>query len=132
MDTNYRDTFITVSPDTTATRGGESPKPGSIAEIQLRLLRAAPYRLTSDELLFAVHVERAGIADEDRAAAWEAFSARSHACLRASPLVKQYGWGLHHDADCRVAAFGVETDAYRDFQSRDDLKVVPGIRSSRA
>ncbi|WP_298711512.1 DUF6157 family protein [Micrococcus sp. 2A] len=33
----------------------------------------------------------------------EAFFAKSQACLRASPLGKRHGWGLHHDAEGRVA-----------------------------
>lgn len=130
--TNYVDTFITVASDCPATRGETPSKPGSIAALQLELLQAQPYRLTSDNLLFEVHARRNGIADADRASAPAAFFARSQACLRASPLVKTHGWGLHHDAEGRVAAYGVETDAYRELATRADLKQVAGMRSRRA
>lgn len=130
--TNYVDTFITVASDCPATRGETPSKPGSIAALQLELLQAQPYRLTSDNLLFEVHARRNGIADADRASARAAFFARSQACLRASPLVKTHGWGLHHDAEGRVAAYGVETDAYRELATRADLKQVAGMRSRRA
>ncbi|GAA5235144.1 hypothetical protein FOZ76_23150 [Verticiella sediminum] len=132
MTTNYVDAFITASPDSTATMGQTPPRAGSIAQIQHRLLAARPYHYTSDDLLFEVHAIRNGVAPEDRAQARETFFAKSQACLRASPLVKQFGWGIHHDAESRIAAYGVETDAYCELSSRKDLKIVPGMRSQRA
>jgi hypothetical protein len=129
--TNYVDTFISVSPDCPA-RAGETPaKPGTVAALQLALLQAQPYRLTSDDLLFEVHARRHGIADADRPAARAALLGKPQACLRASPLVKKHGWGLHHDGQARMAAFGVETDAYRELAARQDLKQVAGMRSTR-
>ncbi|WP_141653161.1 DUF6157 family protein [Phenylobacterium immobile] len=59
------------------------------------------------------------------------FLAKSRACLRASPLVNQCGFGLHHAAAGRVALYGRETDAYRNLSRRNDLKVVAGMRSAR-
>lgn len=132
MTTNYTDTFITASADSKATAGTVPTKPGTIAAEQYRLLSERPYQLTSDDLLFEVHAIRNGIAEADRTAERAAFFAKPKACLRASPLVKQFGWGLHHDAEGKVAAHGVETDAYRALANRADLKVVPGMRSSRA
>ena len=54
------------------------------------------------------------------------------ACLRASALVKTCGWGLHHDANAKVAACSVGTEAYREFASDGDLQQVNGMRSRRA
>lgn len=127
MTTNYLDTFITASPDSKVEHGTPPAKPDTIAGLQYAMLAARPYELTSDELLFAVEAERKGLTEADR----PAFLAKSHACLRASPLVKQYGFGLHHDADGRVALYGRETDAYRNLSQRSDLKVIAGIRSAR-
>lgn len=114
MTTNYQNAFITVSPDSRAERGEQPAKPGSIAQLQHMLLQEHPYGFTSDELLFEIHVRRNGIAEEDREREREAFLAKSKACLRASPLVKQYGWGLHHNEESKVTAYGVETEAYRE------------------
>jgi hypothetical protein len=50
-----------------------------------------------------------------------AFNARSQAWH--SPLAKQYGWGIDYDADGRVAIYGVDTRAYRDFLGRADLQI---------
>lgn len=130
--TNYADTFIAVAADCPVARGETPAKPGTIAALQLELLQANPYALTSDDLLFEVHARRTGITDADRAAARAAYFAKPQACLRASPLVKKHGWGLHHDAHGQVAAFGVETDAYRELAARADLKQVVGMRSRRA
>jgi len=131
MTTNYVNTFILVSPDSRATAGTPPSKPGTVAYLQYQLLQESPYGLTSDEILFEVHALRNGIADRDREVARRIFFARPQACLRASPLVKTHGWGLHHDEHGRVALVGVETDAYRALAARSDLKVIPGMRSGR-
>lgn len=129
--TNYANTFIAVSPDSSATIGDTGPKPGSVAALQLELLQARPYGLTSDDLLFEVYARRNAVADADRAAARAAFFGKPQACLRASPLVKKHGWGIHHDADGRVAAVAVESAAYTELKARTDLKQTVGIRSAR-
>lgn len=131
MTTNYHDSFIAVAPDCRAERG-EEPKPGTVAALQLELLRAAPYAHSSDDLLFEVHARRGGLPPEAREAERAAFLARPRACLRASPLVKQHGWGLHHDAAGRVAAYGIETDDYRRLAADPALKQLKGMRSRRA
>jgi hypothetical protein len=131
VSTNYFRTFITASPDSKAVSGIVPSKAGSIASLQHALLLEQLYAFTSDELLFEVHVRRNGIAQTDRDHERALFFARSHACLRASPLVKQFGWGLHHDEDGKVAAYGVGTDAYRELATRPDLKIVAGMRSRR-
>lgn len=132
MSTNYLDAFILASADSPADAGLAPLKPGSIAQIQHALLLADPYGLTSDDLLFEVHARRRGLTEAERPAERAAFLARPQACLRASPLVKLHGWGLHHDAAGRVAAYGVETQAYAMFAARTDLRIVPGMRNRRA
>ncbi|TFI57404.1 hypothetical protein E2493_15095 [Sphingomonas parva] len=127
MTTNYLDTFIAVSPDCPST-SGVLPREGTVAALQLDLLRARPYALTSDDLLFEVHVRRSGGEAMERAA----FFARAQACLRASPLVKQHGWGLHHDGEGRVAAYPVDSDDYARLLADPSLKQVRGMRSRRA
>lgn len=129
--TNYTSAFISASPDSAAGCGQEPAKPESIAGMQCALLRNKPYAFTSDDLLFEVHARRNNIGHADRERERETFFARPQACLRASPLVEQYGWGLHHDASRRVAAYGIETDEYRELLSRPDVKVLSGMRSRR-
>lgn len=132
MSTNYYSTFITASPDSKAKKGVIPPKEGSIASLQLAMLLKKPYALTSDDILFEVHATRNQVSPTERARERKKFFEKSHACLRASPLVKQYGWGLHHDEVGKVAVYGIETKAYREFSKRSDLKIVNGMRTSRA
>jgi len=54
-----------------------------------------------------------------------------HACLRASPLVKTYGWGIHHDSEGKVALVGRQTDEYKKLVQDRDVEKVAGMRSRR-
>jgi hypothetical protein len=122
--TDYRDTLITVSADCPVQRGTVPEKVGTVAAVQHGLL-ATPHALTSDDLLFAAHRARGG--EKER----EAFFARPQACLRASPLVKQFGWGLHSDGEGRVALVGMETAEYRALLDNPAVAKTPGMRSKR-
>lgn len=131
MSTNYRQTLIAVSPDCPVTAATPPPKAGSIAGLQYALLMEQPYALTSDELLFEIYAIRNAIRPLNRESARTAFLSKSQACLRASPLVKMYGWGLHHNEQCKVAAIGIETEEYRTLTQRPDVRKVAGMRSKR-
>lgn len=61
----------------------------------------------------------------------ERFFAKPQACLRSSPLVKRYGWDLHHDEQQRIALVGVGTDAYLELMARHDVGQKVALRSSR-
>jgi hypothetical protein len=130
--TNYRQTFIAVSPDSKAELARTPDKPGSVAELQWRMISANPYRFTSDDVIFAVHAQRNGITEADRSAARAAFFSKGQPCLRSSPLVKTHGWGLHHNNEGRVALYAVESEEYASLCERDDISVVAGMRSKRA
>ncbi|MCI9888668.1 hypothetical protein JT358_09375 [Micrococcales bacterium 31B] len=135
MTTNYTNTFISVAPDCPLGHGEVPPQRGatvSSAQRQYELLSAAPYSLTSDDLLFAVYAERQGLAEGDLPAAREAFFAKSQACLRASPLGKRYGWGLHHDAESRVALVALGSEEYERLSTDESLQQVAAMRSRRA
>lgn len=128
---NYRNAFIAVSEDCRAEFGTVPDKPGTIAALQYELLARAPYGMTSDDLLVAVTGIRRDIPKEDWPALRKDILARPQACLRASPLVKIYGWGLHHDAEGRVALVARETAEYGRRVSDDSLEQRRGMRSSR-
>ncbi|APW61296.1 DUF6157 family protein [Paludisphaera borealis] len=134
-------TFVVIAPDSPASAGtapttkeGASP---TIAVIQHELLTAAPYTLTLEDLIFATHVRRSGLsANEAKARAGEirdALFAKPHPCMRASPLPKKHGWGVHHDAEGRIAIYGVETAAYQRFAdgSIEGISVVAAMRTKR-
>jgi hypothetical protein len=129
--TNYYDTLIVPAPDCPVATGTVPAKPGTIAAMQYEKLAAAPYAMTSDDLLFEVFAERNAIPEAERAEARAAFFSKGQPCLRSSPLVKTYGWGVHHDGAGRVAICGAETAQYRELLARDGVTKVAGMRSQR-
>lgn len=129
--TNYVNTFILVSPDCPVDAARVPDKPHTVAALQYGKLIGAPYAMTSDDLIFAVFSERTGIAEADRPAARAAFFSKGQPCLRSSPLVKSFGWGVHHDENGRIALYGLDTPEYRALAAREDLARVPGMRSKR-
>ena len=129
--TNYYDTLILVSPDCRAQEGTRPPKPGTIAALQHEWMLAAPYGMTSDDLIFSVHAERKAIPTAEREAAGAAFFSKGQPCMRSSPLVKSYGWGVHHDSAGRVAIFGAESARYRELVEDETVTKIRGVRSQR-
>ncbi|WP_173635093.1 DUF6157 family protein [Paramixta manurensis] len=123
--TNYRNTLITVSDDCPVTVATRPAKAGTIAERQFAQLSAAPYTLTSDELLLAVENARKGPVTADE------FFAKPQACLRASPLVKKHGYGLHHNSESRVALVAMESAEYARLLADASVVKRRGMRSSR-
>jgi hypothetical protein len=106
-------------------------KPGSVAALQFDLLSAAPFALTSDDVLWQVACARKGTDPAD-ATARDAFFAKPQACLRASPLVKTHGWALRHDAQGRVALVDPGTADYAAAVADPGLTKSPGMRNARA
>src|SRR5699024_2673658 len=122
---------ITVSPDSTVSAAMEPPARGqkrTVPQLQFELLRDRPYRLDYGDLLFEVHVRHKELPAADLAANGPAIRdellGKSHPCMRSSQLVKRYGWGVHFDADGRMALIGLGTDEYREFArgERTDVK----------
>ena len=112
--TNYFDTFIEVAEDCAAAEGAVPPSRAtpSTAELTHRMIAERPYRYTSDDVIFTVWADRNGIAEADRPAARAQFFSKGQPCLRSSDLGKRYGWGVHADAEGRVAIYPVESAEY--------------------
>lgn len=132
--TNYSNTFIAVADDCPV-QAAEVPVPKAaptVASLQYELLHEHPYRYTSDDVLFSVHALRQGIPASEQAEARAAFFSKGQACMRASPLVKRHGFGMHHDAEGRIALVPLGSAAYGRMQKDSGLKQVKGMRSKRA
>lgn len=133
--TNYINTFVQVADDCPVQLGEQPPEGGkspTVAALQYALIVNRPYELTSDDLLFEVFAARKAIPDEERSAARAEFFSKSQACLRASPLTKRYGWGIHHDAESRIALVPLGSEEYLSFAADPDLKQLKAMRSKRA
>ncbi|GHF41687.1 hypothetical protein HNQ07_001440 [Deinococcus metalli] len=128
--TGYHDTLIATAPDSAAT-GGVVPARG-VAAYQYALLCARPFSLTQADVLFlTAHRDTPGDPADVRAVRWDAFFAQPRACLRASPLPKTHGWGLHFDARGRVALVDSAAPEYRRLMDDPHTRVVPALRSAR-
>lgn len=131
--TNYQSTFIEVSEDCPIEYGEEPPiaEDLSIAALHYRLISERPYELTSDDVLFETHALRKGL-DADDADARAEFFSKGQPCLRSSPLSKRYGWGIHHDAEGRVALVSRDSENYATLAADPELAHTRGMRSSRS
>jgi len=128
--TNYTNVFLRVADDCTTGIGvvpPEKPTP-TIARMQYEMIARNPYRYTSDDVIFGIWAVRNGILPEDLPARRAEFFSRGQACLRSSPLGKQYGWGIHHDAESRIALYPRESEEYVRFSNDPALKQVKTMK----
>lgn len=134
MGVNYFDTLIAIADDCPVNEAIEPPRKAekpTIAAEQFRLLADRPYQLTSEDIIFEVHADKQGIPADDRPAARAAYYSTPRACLRTSPLAKKFGWGLHSDAEGKLALVPVNSDRYRELLADPDTKTVKAMRSGK-
>jgi hypothetical protein len=132
--TNYFNTFIEVAEDCPVTKAEIPPvkEERTAATIQFEMIYNDPYKYTSDDVIFQVYAEKNKLNGKQQlAAAREEFFSKGQACLRSSPLGKRYGWGVHSDAQGRVALYAVESAAYKKFAKDSKLTMVKAMRSKR-
>src|SRR5690606_28003369 len=132
--TNYQDTFIAVADDCPALNGEVPPMRGgkkSAANIAFEMIVNHPYKYTSDDVVFQIYTERNDLRPDELEKARQQYFSKGQPCLRASPLTKRYGWGVHSDARGRVALYGRETPEYERFLQDEGTKVVKAMKSAR-
>jgi len=132
--TNYQNTFIEVAEDCPAASGELPPEKAekSVSLLQLDMIQAAPYQLTSDDVIFGVYASRKGLPESELKEERARFFSKGQPCLRSSPLAKRYGWGFHSDAEGRVAAYPLGSSEYKELAADESLKHVKAMRSKRA
>lgn len=131
--TNYTNTFISVADDCAAEVGSIPPEKQNptVASMQYEIISRNPYRFTSDEVIFAVYAAKNEIAPAELEAHRAAYFAKGQACLRASALGKRYGWGIHHDAESRVALYPRESSSYARLSQDAALKQRKAMKGAR-
>ncbi|MFM9276673.1 DUF6157 family protein [Paenibacillus jiagnxiensis] len=140
MNLNYYNTFITVSSDCPVMEGtipqeraGKPTKAG----IEYELAARQPYFYTQEELLYQVYIRHKEIPEEELerqgAVIRGAFFGKSQACLRASMLPKKFGWGIHFNAEGKLAMVPMESEQYRSYVEgeHEEIKVIPAMRNAR-
>ncbi|SEI37271.1 hypothetical protein SAMN04487995_0095 [Dyadobacter koreensis] len=132
--TNYQNTFIEIAEDSTANKGEIPPvkeDKKTVANIQFDMVSKHPYKFTSDDVLFHVYAERKDLTESELEEARKDFFSKGQACLRASPLTKRYGWGIHHDKDGKIAMYAFGTREYEKFVNSKEIKVVKAMKSAK-
>ena len=107
------------------------------AVIELQLVSEHPYEYTQEELLYEVHIRHKEIPQEELAAKGtqirDEFFQKPMACLRASMLPKKFGWGIHFNAEGKMALVPMDSDLYQQFieGGKGDVKLLAAMRNSR-
>jgi len=132
--TNCFNTFIEVAPDTKKEAAEIPPvKEGkqSIANIHYEMLRSHPYTFTSDDVIFNAFAVKNDIANSELVSEREKFFSKGQPCMRTSPLTKTYGWGVHSDADGKLALVGMDSEAYEQYVNDESVGHVKAMRSKK-
>ncbi|MGM7724693.1 DUF6157 family protein [Metabacillus sp. Hm71] len=131
---SYKNTFITVSEDSTVTSAivpvPRNNKP-TIASIQYDLIKNNPYKYTQEDVQFKTYLIKEQIESNNLNELREQYFTKPKACFRASPLVKKYGWGIHYDDHGKIALFDVNSETYNQFLNLDNITLLKGMRSKR-
>ena len=132
---NYRDTLIEVAEDSPAaearvpeTRAGKKTK----ALVEYELLAQHPYTYTEEDIAFQVHAELHDIPKAVWPRERKKFLSKGHPHVRVSALAKRYGWGMHNNADGKIALVAVESPRYKQLQRDARTAKIKAFRSSRA
>ncbi|PXV61974.1 hypothetical protein CLV62_12317 [Dysgonomonas alginatilytica] len=132
--TNYYNTFIEVSEDCFLEKAEipiERASKETIATIQFYRIKENPYIYTSDEIIFHIYASKNEIGADDIEEEKTQFFSKGQPCLRCSPLPKRYGWGIHYNAEGRIAIYAIESDEYSKLKADTTLKHLKAMRSSR-
>ena len=132
--TNYHNTFIEVAEDCPV-KFGEMPmqKGGArtAAVLQYEMIISNPYRYSSDDVLFGVFAIKNNIDKTDFASEREKFFSKGQPCFRSSPLTKRYGWGVHSDADGKIALYAMDSSEYKKWATDKRYVHLKAMRSKR-
>ena len=136
---SYKNTFVKVSEDC----------PVSVAEIpvakngrkpahvlQYEFLTQNPYRFNHEELIWEVYVQQKKIPQEvlesgEGAEIKAQLFSKGHPCMRASALVKRYGFGAHYNEEGKIAIYASGSPEYATFLQQETVKIVPGMRTKK-
>jgi uncharacterized protein DUF6157 len=132
---NYYDTLIEVAEDCPAmkarvpqARGGRKTK----AVVEYELLVAHPYTYTEEDIAFETYA----VLHDIPKAIWpkerREFLSKGHPHLRVSALAKRYGWGIHNDADGKIALVAVESPEYRQLVNDPRVTKLKAFRSKKS
>lgn len=131
--TNYINTLIEVAEDCPVSRSQIPPekKEKTGASLQYEKIIKNPYQYSSDDIIFECYSIKNDISENEKQEERNKFFSKGQACLRASPLAKRYGFGIHHNSEGKVAIFPVESEDYQKLLNDTSIKKTKAMRSKR-
>ena len=113
---NYYDTLIEVADDCPAAEAEVPRATGAKktkAVVEYELLVKNPYTYTEEDIAFEAHAVLHDIPKAHWPTERKKFLSKGHPHLRVSALAKRYGWGIHNNADGKIALVAVESPEYK-------------------
>lgn len=130
----YTNTFI-IAADDCPVSTAQNPSRGkdtlTRAEIEYNLLTQEPYSCDHLDFTYLVHNRhkaQSGATPQSR----HEFHAKGQPCMRASALVKRYGYGAHYNSTGKIAIYPMESPTYKKFSESNATTVLKGMRNKRA
>jgi Family of unknown function (DUF6157) len=135
---SYFNTFIQISADSPIDFG-EIPvsknDKKTAHQLQYELLTQRPYHYDHESLIWEIFVLQKDLyntgEDEKLIIKTNLFS-KGHPCLRASSLLKRYGFGAHYNHEGKIALYAADSPEYERYSNDLSLKQLYGMRSARA
>jgi hypothetical protein len=131
---NYHDTLIEVADNCPATkaqvphaRGAKKTK----AVVEYQLLIQHPYTCNEEDIAFQVYAALHDIPKATWPTERKKFLSKGHPHLRVSALAKRYGWGIHNNAEGKIALIAVESPLYNQLLNDPHTTKIKAFRSSR-
>lgn len=131
--TNYTNTFIEIAEDCPVSQAQIPPekKEKTVANLQYDKLINNPYQYSSDDIIFECYAIKNDISENEKQEEREKFFSKGQACLRASPLAKRYGFGIHHNKEEKVALVPIDSKEYHALLNDISITKTKAMRSKR-
>lgn len=131
--TNYSNTLIEVAEDCPVFAAASPPqKPiKTVAEIQFEMISQNPYQYTSDNVIFECFAVKNNLSENEKKETRNLFFSKGQPCMRTSPLAKRYGFGIHHNAESKIALVPMESEDYQKFVKDENIKKVKAMKSKK-
>ena len=131
---NYYNTLIEIAEDSPATKA-EVPKPKGGKKtkpvIEYEMIANHPYKYTEEDIAFETYAVLHNIPKALWPKERQTFLSKGHPHLRVSALAKRYGWGIHNNAQGKVALIAVNSLKYKKLMKDPRTTKIKAFRSAR-
>ena len=132
---NYYNTLIEIAEDSPATKA-EVPKPKGGKKtkpvIEYEMIADHPYKYTEEDIAFETYAVLHNIPKAIWPKERQTFLSKGHPHLRVSALAKRYGWGIHNNAEGKVALIAVNSLKYKKLMKDPRTTKIKAFRSESA